>query len=159
MVLAYYGTNKTQIDINKAGNPKHPDLYWHELVPAIMNVTNNQYIGYNMWLTNDTYINFIKHSIDNNNPLIVGFKLNPSSHTNWTADHVSVVNGYDENGLYILTTWDNNPQIYRTWEQLSIYDLYTENRRQGYSFMNIDSEFNEWPFNIRIISISKNNSN
>ena len=65
-----------------------------------------------------TYINFIKHSIDNDNPLIVSFKLNPSSHTNWRADHVTVVNGYDENGLYILTTWDNNPQIYRTWEQL-----------------------------------------
>tara|TARA_Y100001970_G_C14132023_1_gene802202 strand:+ start:54 stop:716 length:663 start_codon:yes stop_codon:yes gene_type:complete len=159
MVLAYKGVYKTQKEINKAGNPKHPDLYSNELVPAIENVTNKEYNGYEMKFYDNHAINYIRREIDNNNPLIVMFKLNPSKNAHWWADHVSVVNGYDENGLYILTTWDENPRIYRTFEQLSAYDLYTEDRYEGYSFQNIDPQWDKWSLNVFIIAITKNNSN
>ena len=154
MILAYYGLDKSQTEINKAGKPEHPDLYFNELIPAIENITNNQFMGHMMVFNDINYRDFIKYQIDTHIPVLCGFKLNPSNSPEWGADHVSVINGYDDNGLYILTTWDNNPRIYRTWEQLELTKLYTNEHDLGYSFQNLDNQ----SATVFTILISKNKS-
>ena len=56
--------------------------------------------------------------IDNNKPVLAAFKVYPTTNPEWDLDHYSVISGYDEKGLYILSTWKNDSQQYRTWEQL-----------------------------------------
>ena len=120
MVLAYHGIEVTQLEINNANKSNNPTIYFEDMVPVIENVTNNTFKSHmaRFWSV-DTYKDWIKNQINNGKPVIAVFKLNPTKTPQWLIDHFSVISGYDDNGIYILTTWSGEYGMqYRTWNQL-----------------------------------------
>tara|TARA_Y100000590_G_C15662530_1_gene993240 strand:+ start:790 stop:1482 length:693 start_codon:yes stop_codon:yes gene_type:complete len=120
MILDYYGHSYTQEEINRARvNTDNPTIFFEDMVPTIEKLTNNKFkVHAARFWSEDNYKNWIKSQIDKNKPVMAVFKMNPTKHPNWLIDHFSIISGYDNNGIYILTTWKDNAKQYRTWEQL-----------------------------------------
>ena len=125
MILDYYGHSYTQEEIDKARfNSGNPTIFFEDMAPTIEKLTDNKFKVYaaRFW-SEDTYKNWIKSQIDKNKPVMAVFKMYPTKHPEWLIDHFSVISGYDNNGIYILTTWEHDAKQYRTWEQLLAKDV------------------------------------
>ena len=121
MVLSYYGLDISQFEINEANSLSgNPTIYFEDMVSVIEKSTNNKFQAHavRFWSPNN-YRAWIENQININKPVIATFKMNPTKTPQWLIDHFSVISGYDENGIYILTTWSGKQaRVYRTWEQL-----------------------------------------
>jgi len=124
--LLYYGGFVPQKAINKAGKPRMPDLYASD-IPVAMRALGLSYRWWNNRGNIHTFITWIKRQVRSGKPVLVGVKINPTSHPKWGLDHFVLVVGYDATGLLLNTTWGRR-------ERRSYADL--NSRRKGFSFLN-----------------------
>ena len=121
MILSYYGLNFNQEEINNERKTDNPTIYFEDIATAIIGITNNKFKAHlvRFWSA-DLYKEWIIKQIDNNKPVFASFTYYPliTPESEWMLiHHYSVISGYDEDGLYILNTWENKKE-YRTWKQL-----------------------------------------
>ena len=80
MGLRYYHKDVSQKEINKAGNPSHPDLYSGDINRALKTL----HMKYIEWNDNNQnlpqYVSWIKTNISKGYPVFCGMKINPTRH-------------------------------------------------------------------------------
>jgi ABC-type bacteriocin/lantibiotic exporter with double-glycine peptidase domain len=127
MALNYYGVSYSQKQINKAGNPNHPDLYMSD----IDTVFKRLHINYIAWKDSDKqideFIKWIKTMLDSKYPVICGVKIYPDENPRWYLDHFVLIAGYGKNGLLINTNISG--QKFISYKKLISYS-------KGFSFEN-----------------------
>jgi len=98
--LLYYGRELSQLQINQAGGGDGVIGLWSS---GIEKALDNLHAGYNSWrLTSpdySEYIGMLKSKLDQGHPILVGVKLNPSSHPDWFCDHFILLIGYDSDSF------------------------------------------------------------
>lgn len=103
MAALYYGKHISQHEINRAGAPKHPDLYSNDIPKALGNLS----MRYRAWdeanQDIDSYIQWIKKQISLGRPVLCGMKIYPDKHPNWSLDHFVLATGYDRDSVLINT--------------------------------------------------------
>ncbi len=102
--LLYYGAFVPQRLINRAGRPKHADLYWSDVPVALEKLG----LSYQRTKSDDLahYIDWLEDEIRAGHPVISGVKIYPTDHPQWGLDHIVLVVGFDNRGgLFINTTW------------------------------------------------------
>lgn len=102
--LLYYGAFMPQRAINRAGKPKHPDLYWSDIPRAMKRIG----LSYRRWSGKNrqrVFLDWVENQIDAGHPVIAGVKIHPTEHPQWGLDHIVLIVGYDDSALFINTTW------------------------------------------------------
>ncbi len=130
--LLYFGAYIPQKAINAAGRPRTPDLYEGDIPVAIKACRMGlepcikearDYAAFTGWL---------KAEIDAGRPVVIGMKINPTSHPEWSLDHFLLAVGHSEDALTYNTTWEKQ-------ETRSFKDLMTA--EPGLSFKNRAGEY------------------
>lgn len=103
--LLYFGVWAPQRTINRAGKPKHPDLYSSEIPVALteLGLRYELYAPHKGGFT--PYVTWIRAALDAGEPVLSGVKLMPTQHPEWGLDHFVLVVGYGPRGLLVNTTW------------------------------------------------------
>ena len=118
MALAYYGIERTQLEIHLAGNPDYADLYAHEIATALDALR----ICYERWPEEnpdlDAFIAWIREHLAAGVPVFCGVKLFPDEHADWSLDHFVLVVGYDGDGLVMNTQLDMDGRIHVSYADL-----------------------------------------
>lgn len=134
--MLYYGAFVPQRLINRAGKPKHPDLYWGDMAAAMSQLG----VRHRRWSRGNlpAFLRWIRRELDKGRPVLAGMKIHPTEHPNWGLDHMILVVGYDRRGLFINTTWGR--RVHRTYAQLasSSKGLAFANRYRRYHAFAID---------------------
>jgi len=103
--LLYFGVWASQRHINRAGKPKHPDLYSSDIPVALHNL-GVEYEFYSRRPRGLTkYLAWIQAALKRGEPVLAGVKLLPTQHPEWGLDHFVLVVGYGPRGLLVNTTW------------------------------------------------------
>ena len=111
--LLYYGAYAPQRLINKAGKPRHPDLYWSD-VPVAMRKLGLKYQRWSGDGDLDDFMDWIEEQLDAGRPVIAGVKIHPTEHPSWGLDHMVLIVGYEQGqALYINTTWGHRKRFTR----------------------------------------------
>ena len=124
--LLHYGAFVPQRLINKAGKPTTPDLYARD-IPVALRALGLRYRWWNNRGDVDTFIRWIQRQLRGGKPVLVGVKINPTEHPEWSLDHFVLVVGFDRTSLLLNTTWGRR-------ERRSYADL--KSTRKGFSFRN-----------------------
>ena len=140
--LLHHGGYVSQRAINRAGEPRHPDLYWGDLPKAMRAVG----LTFETWSGSsrvsdrpqryDDFVAWLESHLRQGHPLITGVKLHPTQHPRWGLDHIVLVVGSERDagghlGLDINTTWRS--RVRRTRAELT--------SRQGMSLHNRHGTF------------------
>jgi len=129
MAALYYGAYFPQTTINRAGKPAHPDLYSNDIPVALDALSlesdkwQNQSGGSNL----GRFLRWLKTQIRKGYPILVGVKVYPDRHPDWSLDHFVLAVGFTSTNLIY------NSNKYGQQER-SFVLLSSENR--GYSFAN-----------------------
>lgn len=122
--LLHHGGYVSQRAINRAGEPRHPDLYWGDLPRALraVGLSFETWSGSSKPQRYDAFIAWIEAHLRQGHPLITGVKLHPTEHPRWGLDHIVLVVGSERSfsghlGLDINTTW--NSRVRRTRSELT----------------------------------------
>jgi hypothetical protein len=111
MAMAYYGFAVSQKCINKAGMPKHSDLYMDDIIVALKQL----HVKYISWRLSDNnlhkYISWIKDMLSLRYPVICGVKIYPDENPQWFLDHFVLIVGYDETGFLVNTNMYGQKRI------------------------------------------------
>jgi len=107
MVALHFGAWFPQEAINKAGKPKHPDL-WEDEIPVALSELGLQYI---QWIPpqrdagapRDEFLAWIVEGVRRGHPVIVGAKIFPTEHPEWDVDHLMPVVGFSPERLVFNT--------------------------------------------------------
>jgi hypothetical protein len=122
--LLYFGVWAPQRMINRAGKPKHPDLYSSDIPVALTDLG----LRYEFYAPRKRgfapYLAWIRAALDAGEPVLSGVKLMPTQHPEWGLDHFVLVVGYGARGVLVNTTWG-----YRAWADDTI--------DRGISFKNV----------------------
>jgi hypothetical protein len=103
--LLYYGAYASQRTINRTGNPAHPDLYSNE-VPAALENMGLETVAWNGELYIPSFINWVTGWISKGYPVMVGAKIYPTQHPEWSLDHFMLAIGFTKDSLIYNTTWN-----------------------------------------------------
>jgi len=103
--LLHHGMFCPQRVINRAGNPKHPDL-WSDEVPVAL---RNLGMALEPWPPPGpgdlgTFIQWIQGKLQEGTPVLVGVKVYPDRHRDWSLDHFVIAVGAGPQGLLFNTT-------------------------------------------------------
>lgn len=163
MACLHYGAYIPQRIINRAGNPKHPDLYAEELGRALDGVG----FSYELWQPKEGdeapvagFMRWIRTNLAAGRPVVVGAKINPTLHPEWVCDHFMLAVGAKANSLIFNTTWQRQEEL--THEQLAATNkgLGFENRYRRYCGLVVtgrkSGRANERPVSIRLDSAADN---
>lgn len=106
MAAMYYGAFIPQNIIHELPDPEHPDLYSYEIPPALekIGLCFSQYENNSAKTVND-YLEWIKHQLDQHYPVLIGCKIYPTHHPEWSLDHFMLAVGYTKGRLIYNTTW------------------------------------------------------
>jgi hypothetical protein len=122
--LLYFGVWAPQRTINRAGKPKHPDLYSSDIPVALTDLG----LRFEFYAPRKggfaPYLAWIRAALDAGEPVLSGVKLMPTQHPEWGLDHFVLVVGYGPRGLLVNTTWGH-----REWADDTI--------DRGISFKNV----------------------
>ncbi len=125
--LLFNGAYFPQRDINRAGLPRHADLYSHEIPVALKNLD----VEFKRWPYGKRdlgrFISWVERNVRNGVPVLVGVKINPTKHKDWSLDHFVLAVGCDKDALTFNTTWARRER--RTFKQL-------DSTQKGFSFKN-----------------------
>ena len=134
VALAYYGIEKTQLEIYRARNPDHADLYAYEIDLALetLGVCTEAWPESQRDLTR--FIDWIRHHIADGTPVLCGVKPYPDEHPEWSLDHFVLVVGYDQAGLIKNTQLDMDGQIHVQYVDLASTEC-------SYAFANRQSQY------------------
>jgi len=125
--LLYCGGYFPQKHINRAGKPRHPDLYASD-IPVAMKALGSRYDWAPEPRSLPKFLAWVRKQIKAGHPVFTGVKINPTKHPEWGLDHFVLVAGCDPNGLTFNTTWAR--QVRRTDEQLASRKL------KGFAYAN-----------------------
>ena len=106
--LLYFGAFVPQRDINRAGRPSHPDLYWSDIPVALkeLGVSYARFDNESRGDNKDDFLAWIEKQLDQDRPVIAGVKIHPTEHPEWNLDHMVLIVGHERGqALYINTTW------------------------------------------------------
>ena len=155
--LLYHGAYFPQKAINAAGEPEHPDLYSAEIPDALKNL----HAEFRKWIADrpreepDQFLAWIRRQIAGGWPVLVGVKINPTEHEDWSLDHFSLVVGTTDNALLVNTTWgyrqtDTDRQLGSTQEGFSFKNQH--NRYYGICIKGIKREAGSLPVRLFVLS-------
>jgi hypothetical protein len=103
--LLYHGIYYPQEKINEAGKPDHPDLYSYEIPEALKTLG----MEYRQWPEGSTnlgdFLAWIRKQIAAGVPVLVGVKIYPTEHDEWSLDHFVLAVGVEGDSLVLNTTW------------------------------------------------------
>ena len=132
--LLYYGELVPQHEINAAGKPRMPDLYWSD-VPIAMRALGLRYSPWAGGKDFDELIAWVRERIRAKQPVIAGVKLYPTDYPQWGLDHIVLIVGFEGLGpdasLVINTTWGTRQirsldDLRQTDEGISLANRYRE---------------------------------
>ena len=134
MASLFYGAYIPQAVINALPNPSHPDLYSNDL-PVALDKTGLAFFGFQntSTITVDDYIEWLKTQLDWGWPVIIGCKIHPTAHPEWSLDHFMLAVGYTHHGVIYNTTWDYQEE--KSYEDLSSMEV------TGFSFANLFNRY------------------
>jgi hypothetical protein len=105
--LLYFGAYFPQKVINAAGSPEHPDLYADEIPTALQNL----HVKFETWPWGEPrqelprFLRWTRRWIAAGHPVLVGVKIYPTEHDDWSLDHFSLVVGTADKALLFNTAW------------------------------------------------------
>jgi hypothetical protein len=108
--LLFLGAWFPQKEINRAGTPAHPDLYSDE-IPIALAKLRVRFRFSPRHADLDGFIRWIRSEIDLGRPVLVGMKIYPTAHPEWTLDHFTLAVGHERDALIINTTWKDQRTI------------------------------------------------
>lgn len=128
MALSFYGHEISQKKINRAGTPRHSDLYMDDIDEALKGLSIT-YISWNEKKQKDLeeFIEWIKSMLNSGYPVLCGVKIYPDEKPRWFLDHFVLVVGYNKKGFLINTNIKGQKLI--SYKQLSSFS-------NGFSFRN-----------------------
>jgi hypothetical protein len=115
--------------INAAGHPEHPDLYADEIPTALRNL----HVKYDAWPWNGPrqelprFLRWTRRWIAAGHPVLVGVKIYPTEHNDWSLDHFCLCTGTADHALLLNSAWGY--RVRRTERQLT-------SLQEGFSFAN-----------------------
>jgi hypothetical protein len=103
MAMSYYGADASQKTINRAGKPAHPDLYEEEMPVAMRNLglEIKEWQGKGL----SAYFAWVRGELAAGYPVVIGMKINPTDHPDWSVDHFVLAVGFTKDTLTYNTTW------------------------------------------------------
>jgi len=129
--LLHLGVWAPQALINRAGHPKHPDLYSQEMPIALAELG----VKYTFYAPKkagfDAFAAFARASLDEGDPVIGGVKILPTEHPEWGLDHFVLIVGYGAKGLLVNTTWGSREWVGDATKGLSFHDAFYGIRLRG----------------------------
>jgi tetratricopeptide (TPR) repeat protein len=103
--LLYYGLYYPQEQINEAGSPAQPDLHSHDILKALRMLG----IEYQQWPVGPSdpgdFLRWVRRQIAAGLPVLVGVKIYPTQHPEWSLDHFVLAVGVEGESLVLNTTW------------------------------------------------------
>jgi hypothetical protein len=103
--LLYHGAWVPQRRINRAGEPRNPDLYWSDIPRALRRLG----VRFETWSGRGDQASFtrwVRDQLRRGRPVLAGVKLYPTEHPSWGLDHMVLIVGVDgDGGMRINTTW------------------------------------------------------
>lgn len=131
MAALHYGAWFPQRVINRAGRPKHPDLYAQDIATALKGLS----LSYAPWAPPrgakrdlPAFLAWLRARIKLAGCVFVGVKIHPTRHDNWILDHFVLAVGYTGDSL-IYNSNTRAGQVTRTFKLMS-------SMKGGYSFAN-----------------------
>ena len=115
MAMSYYGAYASQRTINRVGKAAHPDLYDDEVPSAMRNLGLEIKVWEGKGLK--AHLAWLRAELAAGYPVVVGMKINPTEHRDWSLDHFVLAVGFSKDALTYNTTWKR--QETRTDAQLS----------------------------------------
>ena len=103
MAMSYYGAYASQRTINRAGKPAHPDLYEEEM-PVAMASLGLEAKGWQGKGLSE-YMAWVRAELAAGYPVVLGMKINPTTHPDWMVDHFVLAVGCTKETLTYNTTW------------------------------------------------------
>lgn len=103
--MLHYGAWVPQRRINRAGEPRNPDLYWGDIPAALraLGVRSETWSGRG---GQRAFTRWVRAHLRRGHPVIAGVKLYPTEHPRWGLDHIVLIVGVDDDGgMRINTTW------------------------------------------------------
>ena len=101
--MSYYGAYASQRTINRAGKPAHPDLYEEEM-PVAMASLGLEAKGWQGKGLSE-YMAWVRAELAAGYPVVLGMKINPTTHPDWMVDHFVLAVGCTKETLTYNTTW------------------------------------------------------
>jgi hypothetical protein len=125
MAMTHYGVYVSQQAINRAGKPEHPDLYSNDIPRAMRNLG----LEFSPWTGDglEPFQKWIRSQLADGHPVLLGVKIYPTAHPEWSLDHFVLASGCTLEDLTLNTTWGS--QETKTFASLSTQD-------KGLSFAN-----------------------
>lgn len=103
--MLHFGAYVPQQQINRAGEPSEPDLYWGDIPRAlrVLGVRSETWSGRG---GRAAFTRWVRDHLRRGHPVIAGVKLYPTEHPRWGLDHIVLIVGVDDDGgMRINTTW------------------------------------------------------
>lgn len=115
--LLFHGAYYPQRLINRAGKPRHPDLYASD-IPRALTGLRVDFVRYS-WAVKGfaKFHAWLKKQLERGEPVLAGMKIHPTAHPTWGLDHFVLAVGYDAKGVTVNTTWGR--RAFRTMKQLT----------------------------------------
>jgi len=129
--LLFHGAWVPQKRINKAGSPRHPDLYAGD-IPVALKALGIRIRSGPSRSPLPAFLDWLRSEIRNRHPVLVGMKIHPTRHENWILDHFTLAAGFDREGFRINTTWNRADDIPLKQLQLGTKGLSFRNRHERY---------------------------
>ena len=142
--LLHYGAFVPQRAINRAGRPRHPDLYWGDVPRALRGVG----LSFEKWPGESTersgnerggregfgdFVAWLEEQIRDGRPVVSGVKIYPTEHPRWGLDHIVLIVGFEESrALHINTTWGSRRRMTHARLQASKEGISLHNRYGQY---------------------------
>ena len=130
--LLFHGAFFPQKAINKAGNPRHPDLYARDIPVALKNLRAD--VAY--WRAGrcefSKFLAWMQQQITKGHPVLTGVKINPTRHPSWGLDHFVLAVGFDDKSLTLNTTWGKQETLARKQLLSTQKGLSFKNRYNSY---------------------------
>jgi len=156
--MLYFGAYAPQRDINRAGSPRNPDLYWDD-VPVALDALGLESTRWSGRGGQSKFTAWVRERLHDGHPVIAGVKLYPTEHPRWGLDHIVLIVGAEKTGaLLINTTWGwrtrrSKSELASTDEGISLANR--SGRQFAYAVTGFSSE-RPWPrVRLRVVGESK----
>ncbi len=103
--LLHLGVWAPQRLINRAGRPRHPDLYASD-IPSVLAAFGVRHTFYTARTRSfSAFAAWARSALEEGDPVLAGVKILPTKHPEWDLDHFVLVVGHGAKGLLVNTTW------------------------------------------------------
>jgi hypothetical protein len=118
--MLFFGAYAPQQDINRAGQPRNPDLYWDD-VPVALSELGLTAVRWSGDGGQADFTRWVSDGLAAGHPVIAGVKIYPTEQPRWGLDHIVLIVGVEDDGAMLInTTWGY--RLRRSTEQLAATD-------------------------------------